>query len=185
MVLSFFPTSKKVTDPPCHNPLTNGQIKPLLTDNPGRYGDKPYETCSKIMDKKSNRHLEPLPSHTPLPEHSCGATIGLKTVYHQLPNDQWQLYRLSIRRGRQPSNNVYFWTPTLLNSVPMSITPAPVIHLSPHRAQMHGECHTTTQPPCPPVSSFKSYIQNNSSTWAWALTNLNGLDNMDHIKDSI
>ena len=29
-------------------------------------------------------------------------------LYHQLPNDQWQLYRLSIRRGRQPSNNVYF-----------------------------------------------------------------------------
>ena len=56
------------------------------------------------------------------------------TLFHRLPSNQWQLYRLSIRRGRLPAIRIYHRTATILHTIPPQSIPSPVIHTAPHRA---------------------------------------------------
>ena len=103
------------------------------------------------------------------------------TLFHRLPTNQWQLYRMSNRRGRQPAIRIYHRTSTLLRSIPPQSTPSPVIHLSPHRVQLR-RTGTLMPPPPPPLrTTFLAFAQSLYPNLSWAFTNLQGLDNFDHI----
>ena len=58
------------------------------------------------------------------------------SLFHRLPDQRWQLYRLSVRRGRQPSSRIFHRTPTLVLRPPSSVTTTPVIPLAPHRVKL-------------------------------------------------
>ena len=54
------------------------------------------------------------------------------SLLHRLHNNQWQIYRPHLRRGPRPSQQPFYCTPTILNSLPADATPSPILHLAPH-----------------------------------------------------
>ena len=107
------------------------------------------------------------------------------SLFQRLPNGQWQLYRISIRRGRQPTTRNFHRTPTILRHIPPRSLPAPVIHTAPHRVRLGQTGSMVTPPPPLPRTTFESFVQHAFPSLHWILHHINGLENIDHIEHAI
>ena len=106
-------------------------------------------------------------------------------LLHRLPPSQWQLYRPIIRRGRRPTYRSFYRTHTILNSLPASTTPAPIVSTAPHIVRLLGTSLHRDQPHPPQFTQFLTFFQHTFPSQTWALQNIRGLENLPHIVTSI
>ena len=106
-------------------------------------------------------------------------------LLHQLPAQRWQVYRPTRQRGRRPANRVFHRTHTVLNTLPLHSSPAPIIHTAPHLVQLIGATRPIVTEQDIPHQSFLPFVHHTSPTLAWALQSVTGVENIPHIAHSI